>query len=110
MMPESEQRCLACQETGGRRQPRVLHLPNLRAVREQAGMTREELENLVGISRFRLHLIEEGERRVKVRTARRIAAALGTTVEGISTPAPVAILSTQTVGRLASRKNERGAA
>lgn len=73
MMPETEERCLTCQETGGRRQPRVLDLPKLRAVRERAGITREELEGLVGISRFRLHLIEAGERRVKVRTARRWA-------------------------------------
>ncbi len=110
MMPESEERCLGCQETGGRRQPRVLHLPNLRTVREQARMTREELEECVGISRFRLHLIEEGQRRVKVRTARKIAAALGTTVEGLSTTAPVAVVSETRAGRLASLNDERGAA
>ncbi len=62
----------------------MLDLPNLRAVRERAGMTRKELEEIVGISRFRLHLVEEGERRVKARTARKIAAALGTMVEGLS--------------------------
>ncbi len=84
MMPESETVCLACQETGGRRRQKVLDLPNLRAVRERAGMTRKELEEIVGISRFRLHLVEEGERRVKARTARKIAAALGTMVEGLS--------------------------
>ena len=58
MMPETETVCLVCQETGGRRQLRVLYLPGLRTVRRQAGISREELEGLVGISRFRLYLIE----------------------------------------------------
>lgn len=84
MMPETERVCLSCQETGGRKHPRVLHLPNLRSVRERAGITREELEALAGISRFRLHLMEEGQRRVKVRTTRRIAGALGTTVAALT--------------------------
>ncbi len=110
MMPESEQRCLACQETGGRRQPRVLHLPNLRAVREQARMTREELEGLVGISRFRLHLIEEGERRVKTKTARKIAAALGTTVEALSSAQVAAAPLRVSAVSKPSNRNERGAA
>ncbi len=98
MMPESETVCLRCQETGGRRRPKVFHLRNLRSVREEVGITREER---VGISRFRLHLIEEGERRVKTRTARQIAAVLGTTVEGLTSTTPEVVLS---------RQNERGAA
>lgn len=85
MMPETEERCLRCQESGGhRRQPRVLYLPGLRDAREWAGLSREELESLVGLSRYRLHLLEESEKRVKTRTARRIAAVLGTTVSALT--------------------------
>ncbi len=109
MTPENEERCLSCQETRWHSQPRVLDLPNLCAVRERVGLSREELEGLVGISRFRLHLVGECERRVKMRTARGIAAALGTAVDALSgeTPAAVALRkSTTTTGKL----NTRGAA
>ncbi len=103
MMPETEERCLRCQESGGhRRQPRVLYLPGLRAAREQAGLSRGELESLVGLTRYRLHLIEEGQKRVKLRTARKIAAAVGATVDMLS-------VETMTEQKVTTR-NERGAA
>ncbi len=103
MMPETEVRCLTCQETGGRRRLRVLYLPGLRTAREQVGLSREELELLVGLTRYRLHLIEAGEKRVKMRTARKIAAALGTTVDVIIS---VEAMTEQKVATW----NERGAA
>lgn len=43
-------------------------------------MSRKDLEDMVVVSCYRLHLIEEGKKRVAAKTARRIAAALGTTV------------------------------
>ncbi len=65
------------------------------------GLTRAELEALLGLSRFRLHLIEEGEKRVRPITARRVAAAVGKTVDGLSTTAP-------TAGNLAFRMTTAG--
>lgn len=101
MMPDGETTCLHCQMGKPRR---VFPLPNLRAIREQAGLTREDLEETVGISQYRLHLIEVGDKRVAAKTARRIAAALGTTVDALSAATPTAVaLQTTTAAKLATR-------
>lgn len=81
MMPEVERTCLRCQETGGAPPPRDVALAGLGAARERAGLSREELGALIGMDRYRLHLVEAGLKRVRVKTARRVAAAVGTTVD-----------------------------
>ncbi len=110
MMPMTEMVCLACQDAGGCRRPRVMHLPSLGAVREQAGLTLVDLEALVGISRFRLHLIEAQQKKVRVKTARKIAGALGVTVAEVTRITPSAIPLPQTARARARTQNERGAA
>ncbi len=80
MMPEMEATCLHCQE--GMR-PQMFHAPNLRAVRERAGYTLEKLEEDTFIARYTLRRIEQGQAK-KTKTARRIAAALGTTVAALA--------------------------
>lgn len=81
VMPADEKTCLHCQMGAT---PKTFYLPNLRAVREQAGCTLEELEELVFMPRYQPRRIEEGKRRAKTKTARRIAGALGTTVSALT--------------------------
>ncbi len=107
MMPDGERTCLHCQE-GAR--PQVFHLLCLRAVREQAGYTLEELEEQVFIARFTLRRMEEGRAKVRTKRARRIAAALGTTVDALSASTTAAVALRTTVAAKLATRNGKGAA
>jgi transcriptional regulator with XRE-family HTH domain len=58
---------------------RSIPLPGLRAARQKAGLTQDELAKLAGVGRGTVHRLETLERGGYPRTLRKLATALGVT-------------------------------
>lgn len=72
--------------------------PTLRTLREAAGMKQVEVAGLLGISKSRYWMMENGQRPVSLRHAMRVAAIYGRRVEDINFFAPV-VPETRTTAR-----------
>jgi transcriptional regulator with XRE-family HTH domain len=56
---------------------------NIRRVREEKGLTQEELGDLAGLHRAYIGQIERGEKNIGIRNLERIATALGVTIRDL---------------------------
>nr|PZN36534.1 MAG: XRE family transcriptional regulator [Bacillota bacterium] len=63
-------------------------MSRLRELREQKGLSRNQLAKLVGCSREAIRLLERGRRSPRYETARAIAQALGVSPDEIWPPDP----------------------
>jgi transcriptional regulator with XRE-family HTH domain len=64
-----------------------LDADNVRALREERGLTRSEFAQVSGVPEGTLEKLERGVRPVQARTARRVVAALGVPRELVGRPA-----------------------
>jgi transcriptional regulator with XRE-family HTH domain len=64
-----------------------LDADNVRALREERGLSRSEFAQVSGVPEGTLEKLERGVRPVQARTARRVVAALGVPREEVGRPA-----------------------